>query len=179
MVLTKGCWQSLALTASIGVPVLHASYLYIGAARPKKAPHCGTSWSVERPPFEHATSQESRYLVEAWAPTLKKNLEPLFRPQVFGCPRWRKGWVQISSELERGASTWDVVNSIGSAHLGWTPPQMQVSGIRVCNPCVVNLTVLIPYLKYIYSLTFPCREAPWITYARVQPIFLKIYLSYC
>ncbi len=42
----------------------------------------------QTPPFAHATSQASKYPLEAWAPTLKKNLEPLFGPQVFGCPRW-------------------------------------------------------------------------------------------
>ncbi len=50
-----------------------------------------------------------------WATTIKADLEALFRPRVFGHARWRKDWVNVSSELAQDRRAWsasfrDVVN---------------------------------------------------------------------
>ncbi len=46
------------------------------------------------------------------------DVEPLSEPRVFGNARWRKDWVNLSSELALGRQVWsasirDVVNSTG------------------------------------------------------------------
>ncbi len=72
--------------------------------------------------------------LKMWTTTLKADLEPLSGPLAFGYARWRKGRVKVSSELARDRWAWDasvrnLVNSIddvGSTHLGWMPPQVQV-----------------------------------------------------
>ncbi len=51
---------------------------------------------------------------------LPADLEPLSGPRIFGHARWRKDWVEVSSELAQDRQAWsafvrDVVNSIGDA----------------------------------------------------------------
>ncbi len=56
-----------------------------------------------------------------WATAIQADLEPLSGPRVFGYARWRKDWVNVSSELAQDpralglASVHDVVNSIDVA----------------------------------------------------------------
>ncbi len=57
-------------------------------------------------------------LAKMWATTIKTVLEPHSGPQDFGCARWRRDRMKVSSELTQdrrawGASIRDAVNSIG------------------------------------------------------------------
>ncbi len=71
--------------------------------------------------------------LKTWATTVKADLKPLSGLQVFDHARWRKDWVNVSSELPQdsrawSASVWDVVNSIGyagSTRLGLMPTQVK------------------------------------------------------
>ncbi len=47
--------------------------------------------------------------LKTWATTIKADLEPISRPQIFGHTRWRKDWVKMSSERlrpRRGQCCW-------------------------------------------------------------------------
>ncbi len=64
--------------------------------------------------------------LKTWAVTIKADLEPISGPRVFGHTRWRKDWVNISSDLAQDRRAWsasvrDVVNSTGDA--GSTRPR--------------------------------------------------------
>ncbi len=66
-----------------------------------------------------ATHNASHVAQVNWRPA--EGLRSLSGPLVFNYARWRKDWVEISSELAHGASTRNVVNSIddaGSTRLG-------------------------------------------------------------
>ncbi len=58
--------------------------------------------------------------LKTWATTIKADLEPISGPRVFGYARWRKDWVNVSSELAQDRRAWsasvrDVVNAVGDA----------------------------------------------------------------
>ncbi len=58
--------------------------------------------------------------LKTWATTTKADLEPISESRVFGHARWRKDWVNVSSELAQDRRAWnasarDVVNAIGDA----------------------------------------------------------------
>ncbi len=57
---------------------------------------------------------------KTWATMIKADLGLLSGPRVFGCARWSKGWMKLSSEVAKDCRTWsasghDVVNTIGDA----------------------------------------------------------------
>ncbi len=58
--------------------------------------------------------------LKTWATKIKADLGPISGPRAFGYARWRKDWMDVSSELAQGRQAWsasvrDVVNSIGDA----------------------------------------------------------------
>ncbi len=68
----------------------------------------------------HLATAFSGGQLKTWATTIKADLEPISGLRVVGHARWRKDWVNVSSELAQDRRAWsasvrDVVNAISDA----------------------------------------------------------------
>ncbi len=113
-----------------------------GTARGQKAslvqPCCKTSQWIENLLIPTPTRTRCRWTgdqLKLRAYTIKAGHKSFFGPRIFGCARWRKDWVKVSSNLGQDRRAWsalarDVVNAIGDAgstRPGWLPTQVQGS----------------------------------------------------